>query len=388
MARRIWAAWLAVLIVLLAAPGARAQGPDPVAGGPKVVARAAVLMDAASGEVLWADHPSERLPVASLTKIMTLGIALRAVARGQAALEDEVPVSLEAYRTGGSQIWLEPGERLTLRQMLVAIAVGSANDAAVAVGEYLAGSTDRFVQAMNAEARRLGLTDTRFSNPHGLHAADHYSSALDMARLARWAVGIPGLLDLTRQREDRTIRNGKGGTLWLVNGNRLLRTFPGTDGLKTGYTRQAGYCIVATARRGDTRLIAVVLGAPSSAARFDSATSLLTWGFNHFVTVPVVRAGERLGQVRVWRGTAAHVDAVAARTVAVTVPRGERQALVRELDLPPAFGAPVAAGQPLGRLSVRLGPKTLAAVPVVAARSVPAVALPALIWRYFLRILA
>jgi D-alanyl-D-alanine carboxypeptidase (penicillin-binding protein 5/6) len=387
MARRIWAGLLAALMVLSAAPPVRAQTPD-TAGGPHVTARAAVLMDAASGEVLWAEHPTERLPVASLTKIMTLGIALRAVARGQAALTDEVPVSMEAYRTGGSQIWLEPGERLTLRQMLVAIAVGSANDAAVAVGEYLAGSLDRFVSAMNAEARRLGLVDTHFSNPHGLHASDHYSSALDMARLARWAVGIPGLLEFTRQREDRTIRNGKGGTLWLVNANRLLRTFPGTDGLKTGYTRQAGYCLVATARRGDTRLIAVVLGAPTSAARFDSATSLLTWGFAHFVTVPLVRAGERLGRVRVWRGTMPTVDAVAAQAAAVTIPRGEQGALVRRLDLPPALGAPVAARQILGRLEVRLGPKTVATVPVVAARAVPAIRLPILIWRYFLRILA
>jgi D-alanyl-D-alanine carboxypeptidase (penicillin-binding protein 5/6) len=350
---------------------------------PVVTARAAILMDARTGQVLFERDADKPLPVASLTKLMTLVLAFRAIQRGRAHLDDLVPVSEAAYRTEGSQIWLEPGERLPLRQMLTAIAVGSANDAAVAVAEYLAGSTDRFVAAMNAEAAQLGMRHTHFANPHGLSAPDHYSTARDMALLARVAVRMPALLALTRQWQDRSIRNGRGGTLWLVNHNRLLRTYPGVDGLKTGYTRQAGYCLVATARRGSTRLIAVVLGAPTSAARFDSAANLLTWGFGRFRTVTLVERGAVVGRVRVLRGRAEYVDAVAGRAAAVTVLRSHTPQVTQTVALPTAVGAPVRAGQALGSLTVREEGRVLAVVPLVAGQAVRGIAWPELVWRYF-----
>lgn len=365
-----------------------APSPVGITPPPPVTAKAAILIDAGSGKVLWEKNAQERLPMASVTKLMTLVLAFRAIQHGKASMRDLVPVSMEAYRTGGSQIWLEPGERLTLRQMLTAIAVGSANDAAVAVGEYLAGSTGQFVQLMNQEAARLGMRDTHFSNPHGLPALDHYSTAHDLALLAERAAKTPGLLQLTSMWQDKTIRNGKGGYLWLVNHNRLLRAYPGADGLKTGYTQAAGFCLVATALRGQTRMIAVVLGAPTSKDRFDDAASLMSWGFSNFKSVAVVRQRDVLGEVRVLRGSQKTVQAVAARALQVTVTRGESKTLNQSIQLLPEVGAPVASGQRLGTLTVSRGSTTVDRVPLVAANPVRAVGVPELVWRYFWRILA
>jgi D-alanyl-D-alanine carboxypeptidase (penicillin-binding protein 5/6) len=386
--RRVRYGFLMTAAVLgLCVPGARALAEAPPPPAP-VTARAAILVDADTGDVLWAKNPDRPVPIASVTKLMTLVLALQAVHQGKASLNDLVPVSMEAYQTGGAQIWLEPGERLTLKQMLTAIAVGSANDAAVAVAEYLAGSTAAFVSAMNREAARLSMTHTHFANPHGLPAVDHYSTARDLARLAEAAVRVPGLLDLTRQWEDRTIRNGKGGTLWLVNQNRLLRTFPGADGLKTGYTREAQFCLVATARRHDTRLIAVVLGAPTSKDRFQDAALLLSWGFQHFRTVRVIGRGDVVGRVAVLRGDRRWVEAVAAQSLNLTVPRKGGATVTQTLQLAAQAGAPVPAGMPLGRLTVRVGDRVVATVPVVARTGVRGVGVPELVWRYFWRILA
>lgn len=387
---KTWMIAVAILLIL-AVPGipVRAHA-SPVSPGsePQVSARAAILIDANSGQVLWQRNASQRLPMASVTKLMTLVLAMRAIEQGKASLRDWVPVSHEAYRTKGSQIWLEPGERLTLKQMLTAIAVGSANDAAVAVAEFLGGTTERFVALMNEEAQRLGMTNTHFANPHGLPALEHYSTARDLSLLAERAVKMPKLLAMTSQWQDRTIRNGKGGTLWLVNQNRLLRTYPGTDGLKTGYTSEAGFCLVATAVRGPTRMIAVILGAPSSRARFEDAANLMSWGFAHFTTVPLVKRGDVLGRVKVLRGVHPTVMAVAGRTLTLTMPRGPSQAITQSLTLSFAVGAPVHAGQRLGTLTVRQGTHVLSEVPLVAQNGVRAVTLPELAWQYFWRIIA
>jgi D-alanyl-D-alanine carboxypeptidase (penicillin-binding protein 5/6) len=362
-----------------------APGPTPV---PPIAAPAAIVVDATTGQTLWAKNPDAERPIASVTKLMTLLLAVRAIERGKARWNDLVPVSLAAYRTEGSQIWLEPGEHLPLRQMLIAIAVGSANDASVAVAEYLAGSTEAFVAAMNREAARLGMTHTHFVNPHGLPAVGHYSTAADLARLGMAAVRYPALLRLTSQWEDRTIRNGRGGTLWLINQNRLLRTFPGTDGLKTGYTQAAGFCLVATAVRDGTRLLVVVLGDPSSRQRFDDATALLTWGFQNYRTVTAIAPGQILGRVTVRRGSASSVTAVPLRPVFLTVLREGSERPTVSVSLPTAIGAPVIAGQQLGWATVRLGGRQVARVPLVAARPVAALSFVRLAWRYFWQLVA
>ena len=375
------------ILAALAGCGVLAAG--PLAGvaratppAPATEARAAILVDGQTGQVLSAYRADRRLPMASVTKLMTLVLAFRSIAQGRARLSDWVPVSEEAYRTEGSQIWLEPGERLTLAQMLTAIAVGSANDASVAVAQFLSGSTAAFVERMNREAARLNMAGTHFDNPHGLPSLQHYSTAADLARLAVAAVNTPGLLRVTSHWQNRTIRNGRGGTLWLVNPNRLLRTYPGTDGLKTGYTRAAGFCLVATTLRQGTRLIAVILGASTSRARFSGAAALLSWGFSHFQSVTVVRAGQAIGAVQVRRGRASQVLAVVSRRVVLTRPRGAAGVRV-QLSLPRTVVAPVAMGQRLGVATITTADGVRSQVPLVAAAGVPAVAVPELFWRFF-----
>ncbi len=374
-----------ILAVLV---GCAALALGPLAGGagaaaaPATTARAAILVDGQTGQVLASLHAHRPLPMASVTKLMTLVLAFRAIARGQARLSDWVSVTEEAYRTEGSQIWLEPGERLTLQQMLTAIAVGSANDASVAVAQFLSGSTAAFVARMNGEAARLHMTQTHFDNPHGLPSLQHYSTAADLARLAVAAVNTPGLLAVTSAWQNRTIRNGKGGTLWLVNQNRLLRTYPGTDGLKTGYTHAAGFCLVATTLRQGTRLIAVILGAPTSAARFSGATALLSWGFSHFQSVTVVHAAQVMGTVTVHRGQVRHVRAVASRPIVLTRPRGAGGARV-EVALPSVVEAPVRAGQRLGVARIATADRVRTEVALVAAAGVRTVGVPELFWRFW-----
>ncbi len=377
---------VAMLAVATLAVGPWAGAVRAASAPPTVSARAAILVDAETGQVLASQHARRPLPMASVTKLMTLVLAFRAVARGQVRLSDWVPVTEEAYRTEGSQIWLEPGERLTLQQMLTAIAVGSANDASVAVAQFLAGSTAAFVAQMNREAARLHMTQTHFDNPHGLPSLQHYSTAADLARLAVAAVHTPGLLSVTSAWQNRTIRNGKGGTLWLVNQNRMLRTYPGTDGLKTGYTRAAGFCLVATTLRQGTRLIAVVLGAPTSAARFRDATALMSWGFSHFQSVTAVRERQLMGVVPVHRGLVGHVQAVALRRVVLTQPRGAGVPRIA-VELPRAVPAPVRAGQPLGVAHITTADGVRQEVVLVAAAGVRAVGIPELFWRFFRAVL-
>lgn len=358
------------------AGAARAAAPNLAIG-----ARAAELVDASTGRVLYAVNPRERLPMASVTKLMTLYLAVQAIRSGRIHLSDTVPVSLEAYRIGGSQIWLEPKDRLTVDQMLKGIAVGSANDAAYALGEYLAGSESAFVAEMNRTAARLGMDATHFVNPHGLPEANHYTTASDLARLGERAVALPLLLHYTAMREDRTIRNGKGGTLWLVNHNRLLGRYPGADGLKTGYTRQAGYCMVATAKRGQTRLVAVILGAPSSQVRFADAAAMMTWGFTHYRTVPVAAAGERMATVKVLRGTAPAVQAIVTAPVRVTVSTGRTAPVEGRVVVADRVTAPVKRGQRLGTLEVRMGNRVLGRFALSAATGVKRLSYAGLFWR-------
>lgn len=353
---------------------------------PSVQAKAAELIDAESGQVLFSLNPKRQLPMASVTKLMTLYLAFRAIDQGRVHLSERVFASEAAHDVKGSQIWLAPGEQMTVDHLLRAVAVGSANDAAYALGEFLGGSEPTFVVEMNRTARSLGMTGTHFSNPHGLSQTGHYATAEDLAKLARAAVDTPRLLSYTRMWEDRSVRDGKGGKLWLINQNRLLRQFPGADGLKTGYTTEAGYCIVATARRGSTRMIAVVLGAPSSKARFEDAASMMSWGFTHYRTLPVAKAHQNFGWVPVKRGQQSAVGAIAAEGLALTVARQSPQPFTVQAKLSRQVTAPVRRGQPLGTLTVKAGPAVVASRPLVASRSVAHSPWVSRVLRYTLKI--
>ncbi|PSR27476.1 D-alanyl-D-alanine carboxypeptidase (penicillin-binding protein 5/6) [Sulfobacillus thermosulfidooxidans DSM 9293] len=348
---------------------------------PPVQAKAAELIDANSGQVLYAKNPNQELPMASVTKLMTLYLAVKAIDQHQISLKDLVPADETAYRIGGSQIWLEPGERLSVDQMLKAVAIGSANDASYALGAFIGGSESAFVQKMNQTAHQLGMLHTHFVNPHGLPAQGHYTTAHDLALLGQQAVKMPLLLHYTSMWEDRSIRNGKGGTLWLVNHNRLLRTYPGCDGLKTGFTHEAGYCMVATAKRDNTRMIVAILGAPTGKARAQDAAALMSWGFQNFRTTSVVKAHEILGRVRVIRGTKPYVDAVVDHAVAITQPSTAGR-LQSSKELPADIAAPVQKGQILGYLTVTSQKKVVRRIPIRASQSVDKITIGQLTWRY------
>ena len=269
------------------APAAQTAAP---ADSLSLPCRAAVLIEPASGRVLYEKNADERVPIASITKLMTLLLTFEAVHGGKLTLDTPVPVSEHAYHMGGSQIWLEPGEQFTLDEMLRAICVSSANDAAVAVAELVGGSEPVFVEQMNARAAELGLQNTSFRNACGLDAEGHLSTARDVAALSCYILNTcPEILHYTGIWTD-SLRNGQ---TQLVNTNKLLKRYSGITGLKTGTTGGAGVCISASATRDGLTLIAVILGAPSSAERFQAATALLDYGFAAYAAVPVPQLPDR-----------------------------------------------------------------------------------------------
>lgn len=354
---------------------------------PITTAKAVALIDTTTGRELYQQHASVELPMASVTKLMTLYLAIEALNQHKIRLNELVPADETAYHISGSQIWLRPGERLTVDQMLRAIAVGSANDAAYALGTFLSGSEAQFVSVMNHTAQHLGMTHTHFMNPHGLPAPDHYTTAHDLALLGQAAVHLPLLLHYTREWQDRTIRNGKGGQLWLINQNRLLRTYAGADGLKTGYTQQAGFCMVATAHRFGTRLVAVVLGAPTSKARFQDAATLLTWGFQHYRTVEVVPAAAIPHSVLVSQGKPSRVSLVIRGSRYLTLPIAEQNQMRYRVELPERVKAPVRQGQVLGYVALNQGTTEVGRLRLVAARNVRKLGLGELTWEYFWKVI-
>lgn len=342
----------------------------------ELVSKSAVLMDYNSGRILFEKDAHVPLPPASVTKIMTLALALEAVQQGRARLDELVTASERAASMGGAQIWLEVGEQMPLRELLLAVAVGSANDAAVAVAEHLAGSEAEFVQLMNQKAAALGMKNTRFANVSGLppketgSTSEHEMSAYDIALMSRWALSVPGFLEMVSTYGPVVMRPETKKQPVLYNFNKLLRLYPGADGIKTGMTNEAGYCLSATAVRNQLRLIAVTMGAPSAKDRTRDISRLLDWGFARYQAVPVARAGEPAGQIRVRRGRQERVAVLPERDLLITVAKGEKVQPQTELQLPPGIAAPVKKGQRVGELVVRLGGQEAGRVALVAAQDV------------------
>lgn len=367
---------LAVLCLLLAVTAVLRSYADAVPGVQAagvqdfdVPCAAAVLIDEDSGTVLYEKNADERRPVASITKVMTLLLTFEALQAGKIALGDIVPVSEHAYHMGGSQIWLEPGEQLTLQEMLKAICISSANDAAVAVAEFVAGSEPAFVDAMNARAAALGMTATHFANACGLDEEGHLSSARDVAVMSREM-----LLHHPEVREYCTVWMDtlRGGRTQLVNTNKLLKSYPGITGLKTGTTGKAGVCITASAERDGLRLIAVVLGAASGKERFEAAKTLLDYGFAHYDSAEVTLPDDAPKELRVKRGTAETAALDYAAPERLLVPKGEGRNLQTKILLPDTLQAPVQQGSPVGSWQLLRGETVLQELPICAAQDVQA----------------
>ena len=349
-----------LLCFLLAAPAAALDAQDPAA--PEVAAPSAVLIERETGTVLYAKDETERRPPASVTKVMTLLLIAEAVDSGELALDDMVTASERAASMGGSQIWLEVGEQLSVSDMIKCVAVVSANDCAVALAEHLCGSEAAFVERMNQRAEELGLENTQFTNCTGLFDdTAHYTCALDIAVMSRELLGHEWIKDYTTIWMD-SVRDGASE---LTNTNKLVRYYEGCTGLKTGYTSTAMYCLSASAERDGTEYIAVIMHAESIESRNKDASALLDYGFANFRLCPLT-SGEELPEVAVELGTEASVTPVYDGGGAVLLRTKDAQGLTWSLDLPESVAAPVRAGERLGTLTLSNDSGPVAEVPILA----------------------
>ena len=291
-----------VLALFLFIPIVKAEG-DSL----NLSSESAILMDAESGKILYEKNIDEKLPMASMTKIMSMLLIMENIDNGGLSYDDKVLISENASGMGGSQVFLQAGEEYTVNDLLKCIAVSSANDAVVAMAEKISGSVDAFVNLMNEKAKELGLVNTNFANPHGLDNEEHYSTAYDMAVMARELLRHEDVLKYTSIYEDY-LTKPDGSQIWLVNTNRLVRFYDGVDGLKTGYTTEAGYCLTATAKKNDLRLISVVMKSPSAEERSSDTSTLLSYGFNSFKSNVIYSKEDALGKVTVEKGKIKEVD--------------------------------------------------------------------------------
>ena len=330
---------------------------------------AAILIDEDSGTVLYEKNADEQRPIASITKVMTLLLTFQALESGKISEDDFVPISEHAYSMGGSQIWLKPGEQMTLGDMLKAICVSSANDAAVAVAEYVGGSEPAFVQMMNEMAEQLGMTNTHFENACGLDQEGHLSSARDVATMSREM-----LLHHTEVRDYCSIWTDtlRDGATQLVNTNKLLKSYSGITGLKTGTTSKAGVCISASAERDGLRLIAVVLGSVSGKERFEAATTLLDYGFANYENITAELPSDAPQSLPVVRGTSDLVSLQYDAPQKCLMPKGQVETLDVTVELPEKLEAPVAAGTQVGTVHLKNGDTELQTFSIMAAEDVSA----------------
>ena len=333
---------------------------------------AAILVEPQSGQVLFAQNTDTPRPVASVTKVMTILLALEALSQGRVSLEDEFSISQAAAGMGGSQVLLDVGEVQPFSVLLKSAIVGSANDASVAIAEALYGSESVFVERMNERARELGLTDTHFVNCTGLPAEGQQTTARDVAVMTMAMLSYPTYFDFSTVWLDE-VDHGDGRITQLTNTNKLIRLYDGCDGGKTGSTNEAGYCISATAERGGMRLIAVVLGADTGSERFDIASEMLDYGFAHYRLYPVAQEGTKVrGELPVTGGDSAGVPLVLGGALTLLIQKGEEQGIQLVPDLPESLEAPVAAGQEVGGVEVVVDGRSVARIPVLAAREVTA----------------
>lgn len=318
-----------------------------------IKAKAAVLMDVDSGKVLMKFNENERLYPASVTKIMPLLLFMEAIDEGRISLNDTVTVTASAASKGGSQIWLKEGEQMTVDDLLKATAVYSANDACTALGEYIAGSDEAFVEMLNERAAQLGMTNTHFENCTGLDdtTENHLTTALDVAVMSRELLKHEMIINYTTIWMDSL----RGGETELVNTNKLVRFYEGTTGLKTGTTSKAGCCVSASAKRGDTHLVAVVMGSGNSTDRFETAKAMLNWGFANYSTVTPEIDVSLIPEVGVIGGVTESIKPVIPNTEPILIEKGREKEITQNIDLAVDVQAPVEEGQILGTVVFKIG---------------------------------
>ena len=348
----------------------------------EIEAESAILIDAETGQVLFEQNPDEKLPPASLTKIMTLIVAMEEIESGDLSLDDQVTISRLAESMGGSQIFLAKGNKVKVRDLLKAVTIASANDACVALGEAVAGSYNRFVNLMNEKADELGLENTYFSNSTGLPTeSDHYTTARDVAIMSREIVKYPIIL--------------KDASIWLdyielpdrdamlTNTNHLVNTYPGLDGIKTGHTNAAGFSLAATAKRGDMRLISVVMKARSVKAREDQTARLLDYGFNRFTRKNYLEKGETIQNIALPNGAKEYTTGEVSKDLAVVVKRGLEDTISTEVNIKEDFEYPIEQGDILGEAKALKEGEVITQVDIVSTEKINKANFLALFWRNF-----
>ena len=354
---------LFLLTVLVVAPVAWAEPVIP--SPPQLAAKSYVLMDAASGKVLVENAGDERLPPASLTKLMTAYIATLEIKKGQISESDMVTVSEKAWRTGGSRMFIQVNTQVSVDDLLHGIIIQSGNDASVAMAEHIAGSEEAFADLMNSTAQRLGMSNSHFMNATGLPNPEHYSSAGDMAKLARAIIHEDAAHYSIYAQKEFFWNNIK-----QPNRNLLLWRDQTVDGLKTGHTEEAGYCLVASAVRDGMRLISVVFGTNSEQARAAETQKLLTYGFRFFETKTFYQKGVELAKSRVWKGQKDQISAGLQDDLTLTLPRGQLDKLQAGLTFNPELTAPIQQGDVIGRVDVTLDGQVLQSTDLIALETV------------------
>ncbi|MHA7853545.1 D-alanyl-D-alanine carboxypeptidase family protein [Marinobacter shengliensis] len=332
---------------------------------PQIAGSSWVLKDPLSGRVIMEHNSHERLPPASLTKMMTAYIVERELDEGRISMTDMVPISVKAWRTGGSRTFVREGTQVSVEDLLKGVIIQSGNDASVALAEFVAGSEDAFVDIMNQQARQLGMNNTNFENATGLPHPNQYSTAYDLALLAKAIIE-----DYPENYPLYAVKSFTYNNIRQPNRNSLLWRDESVDGLKTGHTEEAGYCLVASAKRDNTRLIAAVMGASSAEVRAREVQKMLNYGFRYYETERLFRAGQELVDAKVWGGKSDQISVGLAEDVFVMIPRGARDKLESTVDLDSVIKAPIKVGDELGRIQVMLDGEVLVDEPALALTDV------------------
>ncbi|MGG3139079.1 D-alanyl-D-alanine carboxypeptidase DacF [Bacillus subtilis] len=364
--KRLLSTLLIGIMLLTFAPSAFAKQDEKRTSELAHEAKSAVLIERDTGKVLYNKNSNERLAPASMTKIMTMLLIMEALDKGKIKMSDKVRTSEHAASMGGSQIFLEPGEEMTVKEMLKGIAIASGNDASVAMAEFISGSEEEFVKKMNKKAKELGLKNTSFKNPTGLTEEGHYSSAYDMAIMAKELLKYESITKFTGTYEDY-LRENTDKKFWLVNTNRLIKFYPGVDGVKTGYTGEAKYCLTASAKKGNMRAIAVVFGASTPKERNAQVTKMLDFAFSQYETHPLYKRNETVAKVKVKKGKQKLIELTTSEPISILTKKGEDMNDVKkEIKMKDNISAPIQKGQELGTLVLKKDGEVLAESPVAA----------------------
>ncbi len=333
-------------------------------------AKSAILMERDTGEVIFDKNVDEKLPPASMTKIMTLLLIMEALEEEKLKLDETVRVSERAASMGGSQIFLEAGEEMTVEELLKGVAIASGNDASVALAERIAGSEEAFVEQMNEKVKELKLENTHFQNSTGLPADNHYSTAYDMAVMAKELLKYETITEYTSIYEDY-LREGEEDEFWLVNTNKLVRFYDGVDGLKTGYTDEAKYCLTATAEKDDMRVISVVMGAETTKQRNGNISNMLDYAFNHFDTKKLFEKGETITELQFLQAEQQKINVVTSESVSTIHSKGESpEDISTNVQIDEEIVFPMKKGDQIGTLQVKMGDKVVTDTPLIVSHDV------------------